>query len=93
MAGLDGVENKIHPGAAFDENLYDLSSDILKTIPKVCKNLDEALEALDQDREFLLKGNVFNNSVIDAYINLKQQEINQVAETPHPMEYKLYYSI
>lgn len=93
MAGLDGVENKIHPGAAFDENLYDLSSDVLKTIPKVCKNLDEALEALDQDREFLLKGNVFNNSVIDAYINLKQQEINQVAETPHPMEYKLYYSI
>ena len=93
MAGLDGIENKIHPGPASDENLYDLSSDLLKQIPKVCKNLDEAIEALDQDREFLLKGNVFNNDVIDAYIALKQHEINQVAETPHPKEYELYYSI
>lgn len=93
MAGLDGIENKIHPGPAADENLYDLSSDLLKQIPKVCRNLDEALEALDQDRDFLLKGGVFNNSVIDSYIALKQHEINQVSETPHPMEYKLYYSI
>ncbi len=93
MAGLDGIENKIHPGPAFDENLYDLSSDLLRSIPKVCRNLSEALDALDKDREFLLKGGVFNDSVIDAYIKLKQQEINQVNEVPHPMEYKLYYSI
>ena len=93
MAGLDGIENKIHPGKAFDENLYDLSSEAFHKIPKVSKSLDEALEALDQDREFLLKGNVFSNCLIDAYIQLKQSEINQVAETPHPMEYKLYYSI
>nr|WP_270049278.1 type I glutamate--ammonia ligase [Ignatzschineria rhizosphaerae] len=93
MAGLDGIENKIHPGPAFDENLYELSNDLLKSIPKVCRTLDEALEALDKDRAFLLKGGVFNDSVIDAYIKLKQNEINQVAETPHPMEYKLYYSI
>lgn len=93
MAGLDGIENKIHPGPAADENLYDLSSELLNNIPKVCRNLDEALEALDQDREFLLKGGVFSNSIIDSYIALKQKEINQVAETPNPMEYKLYYSI
>ncbi len=93
MAGLDGIENKIHPGPAADENLYDLSSDLLSQIPKVARNLDEALAALDQDRAFLLKGGVFNDSVIDSYIDLKQKEINQVAETPHPVEYKLYYSI
>lgn len=93
MAGLDGIENKIHPGPAFDENLYELSSESLKSIPKVCRTLSEALDALDKDREFLLKGDVFNHSVIDAYIKLKQQEINQVTEVPHPMEYKLYYSI
>ncbi len=93
MAGLDGVKNKIHPGAASDENLYDLSSDLLKAIPKVSKNLDEALQALNEDRDFLLEGGVFTSEMIDAYIQLKQAEVNKIAETPHPMEYKLYYSI
>lgn len=93
MAGIDGIQNKIDPGPASDENLYDLSSEQLKAVPKVCKSLEEALEALDHDREFLLAGNVFSNDLIDAYIQLKQQEVNKVAETPHPVEYELYYSI
>lgn len=93
MAGIDGIENRIDPGPAFDKNLYDLTDDELLSIPKVCRSLSEALEALDHDRDFLRKGAVFTDEIIDAYIETKRAEIRRVEEIPHPVEYELYYSI
>jgi glutamine synthetase len=92
MAGLDGIENKIDPGEAIDRNLYELEPQELKKIPNVCGSLREALAALDKDREFLLKGDVFNNDLIDAHINLKMKEVETTETTPHPAEYLMYYS-
>lgn len=89
MAGLDGIQNKIHPGDAQDHNLYN--SDI-NNIPKVSTSLRESLDALDRNRSFLTKNNVFNNNLIDAYIKIKLEEIDEIENTPHPMEYSLYYS-
>ncbi|MDF7670388.1 glutamate--ammonia ligase [Orbaceae bacterium ESL0721] len=93
MAGLDGIINKIHPGDAMDKNLYDLPPEESKLIPQVAGSLEEALKALDADREFLTRGNVFTDDTIDAYINLKQDEIDRVRMTPHPVEFELYYSL
>ncbi len=93
MAGIDGIENKIDPGKAMDHNLYDLDEAEAATFPHVCRNLDEALDALDQDRAFLRKGGVFSNDVIDAYIALKRQQVRRVNQMPHPLEYELYYSL
>lgn len=92
MAGLDGIKNKIHPGEAMDKDLYDLPPEEDKLIPKVCHSLDMALEALDKDREFLLTGGVFSNDMIDAYIELKTQEVTRFRMTTHPVEYDMYYS-
>ncbi len=92
MAGLDGIKNKIHPGEAMDKDLYDLPPEEDKLIPKVCHSLDMALEALDKDREFLLAGGVFSNDMIDAYIELKTQEVTRFRMTTHPVEYEMYYS-
>ena len=92
MAGLDGIKNKIHPGEAMDKDLYDLPPEEDKLIPKVCHSLDMALEALDKDREFLLAGGVFSNDMIDAYIELKTQEVTRFRMTTHPVEYDMYYS-
>lgn len=92
MAGLDGIKNKIHPGEAMDKDLYDLPPEEDKLIPKVCHSLDMALEALDKDREFLLAGGVFSNDMIDAYIELKTQEVTRFRMTTHPIEYDMYYS-
>lgn len=92
MAGLDGIMNKIHPGEAMDKNLYDLPPEESKAIPTVADSLEAALAALDTDREFLTRGNVFTNETIDAYIALKRQEIDRVRMTPHPVEFELYYS-
>ncbi|MFA9474781.1 MAG: type I glutamate--ammonia ligase [Filomicrobium sp.] len=93
MAGLDGVNNKIHPGDPMDKNLYDLPPAELAEIPTVAGSLREALESLDQDREFLKAGGVFSDDMIDAYIELKMEENMRYEMTPHPVEYDLYYSV
>lgn len=92
MAGIDGIENKIHPGDAMDKNLYDLPPEELKNVPSVCGSLREALEALSKDRDFLKKGDVFTDDQINAYIELKMEEVYEFEHTPHPVEFKMYYS-
>jgi glutamine synthetase len=92
MAGLDGIKNKIHPGDAMDKNLYDLPPEELKEIPTVCASLRQALEELDADRDFLKAGGVFDDDQIDAYIELKMQEVIRFEHTPHPVEFDMYYS-
>ena len=92
MAGLDGIRNKIHPGEAMDKDLYDLPAEELKNIPTVCGSLREALECLDADRDYLTRGDVFSNDQIDAYIELKMEEVYAFEHTPHPIEFKMYYS-
>lgn len=93
MAGLDGVENKIDPGPPMDKNLYDLPPEELKEIPTVCGSLREALDTLSADREFLKKGDVFSDDLIDAWINLKMEEVYRTEHTPHPVEFEMYYSV
>ncbi|MGE0310630.1 MAG: type I glutamate--ammonia ligase [Lautropia sp.] len=92
MAGLDGVQNKIHPGDPADKNLYDLPPEEDAKIPTVCSSLDQALEYLDKDREFLTRGGVFSNDMIDAYIALKMDEVTRFRMTTHPIEFDMYYS-
>jgi glutamine synthetase len=92
MAGLDGVQNKIHPGDPADKNLYDLPPEEDAKIPTVCHSLDQALEALDGDREFLTRGGVFSNDFIDAYIELKMEEVQRLRMTTHPVEFDMYFS-
>ncbi len=92
MAGLDGIQNKIHPGEAMDKDLYDLPAEEAKAIPTVCHSFDQALEALDADREFLTQGGVFTDDVIDAFINLKMEEVTRIRMTTHPVEFDMYYS-
>ena len=92
MAGLDGVQNKIHPGEPATKDLYHLPPEEDAQIPTVCASLEEALASLDADREFLTKGGVFTDDWIDAYIALKMEEVNKVRMTPHPVEFGLYYS-
>ncbi|MCV2875639.1 type I glutamate--ammonia ligase [Rhodobacteraceae bacterium XHP0102] len=92
MAGLDGIQNKIHPGEPSDKDLYDLPPEELAEIPTVCASLREALEELEKDHDFLLKGDVFTKDQIDAYADLKWQEVYAFEHTPHPVEYKMYFS-
>ena len=89
MAGLDGVQNKIHPGDPSDKNLYDLTPEEDAKIPTVCSSLDQALDYLDKDREFLTRGGVFSNEMIDAYIELKNQEVTRFRMTTHPIEFDM----
>jgi glutamine synthetase len=93
MAGLDGIQNKIHPGDPADKNLYDLPPEEDALIPTVCTSLEQALEYLDKDREFLTRGGVFSNDFIDAYIALKQEEVDRMRITTHPVEFDMYYSL
>ncbi len=93
MAGLDGIQNKIHPGEAMDKDLYDLPPEEGKNIPQVCFSLDQALEFLNNDREFLKAGGVFTDDVIDAYITLKMDEVTRLRMTTHPVEFDMYYSL
>ena len=93
MAGLDGVMNKIHPGEPASKNLYDLPPEEDKAIPTVCSSLDQALDELDKDREFLTRGGVFSDSMIDAFINLKMEEVTRFRMTTHPVEFDMYYSL
>ncbi len=92
MAGLDGIENKIHPGEAMDDILYDLPTEELAKIPTVCHSLRSALDALREDHEYLLKGDVFTGEALDSYIALKEEENETYESMVHPIEYKLYYS-
>ena len=91
MAGLDGIENQIDPGSAMDKDLYDLPPEEAKSIPQVCGSLREAIEALDADRGFLTKGGVFDDDQIDAYIELKMEEVERLQLHPHPVEFDMYY--
>jgi glutamine synthetase len=93
LAGLDGIRHKIHPGEPMDKDLYDLPPEEEIHIPKVCHAFDQALEALDQDREFLTVGGVFTDDIIDAYIELKMQEVTRLRMTTHPVEFDMYYSV
>jgi glutamine synthetase len=93
MAGLDGVENKIHPGEAATKDLYHLPPEEDAKIPTVCNSLDQALEYLDKGRAFLTKGGVFTDAYIDAYIELKMQEVTRFRMTTHPVEFDMYYSL
>ncbi len=93
MAGLDGIQNKIHPGDPMDKDLYDLPPEEEKNIPQVCFSLDQALDALDKDREFLTRGGVFTDDLIDGYIALKREETDRLKMTTHPVEFDMYYSL
>lgn len=92
MAGLDGIKNKIHPGEAMDKDLYDLPPEEEAMIPQVAFSLEQALNALDQDREFLKAGSVFTDDVINSYIALKSAEVQRMRLSTHPVEFDLYYS-
>jgi glutamine synthetase len=93
MAGLDGIQNKIHPGEAMDKDLYDLPPEEERLIPQVCHAFDQALDALDKDRDFLTRGGVFTNDAIDGYIELKMAEVTRIRMSTHPVEYDMYYSL
>ena len=92
MAGMDGIKNQIDPGAARDEDLYELSDEELKDIPTVAGSLREALDSLAADHDFLLEGGVFTKDQIEAYIELKMEEVIEFEFAPHPVEFKMYYS-
>jgi len=93
MAGLYGIQNKIHPGDAMDKDLYDLPPEEEKNLKLVAFSLDEALGALDEDREFLKAGDVFGDDLIDAYIDLKMENVTRLRMTTHPVEFDMYYSL
>ncbi len=92
MAGLDGIQNKIHPGEPADKDLYDLPPEELAGIPTVCGSLREALGALEADMEFLMAGDVFTRDQIEGYMDLKWEEVYNYEHTPHPIEFEMYYS-
>ena len=92
MAGLDGIKNKIDPGAAMDKDLYDLPKQELTSIPTVCGSLREALTSLEADNAFLTAGGVFTPDFIESYVALKFPDVLRVETTPHPVEYEMYYS-
>lgn len=93
MAGLDGIENKIHPGKAVDENLYDLPPEKVKSFPSLCSSLEQALDSLEKDYKFLLKGDVFTKEIITSYISVKREEVTRLNMSTHPVEFDLYYSL
>jgi glutamine synthetase len=93
LAGVDGIINKIHPGDAMDKDLYDLPPEEEKDLKLVAFSLDEALEALDGDRDFLKAGDVFSDDLIDAYLELKNDDVTRLRMTTHPVEFDMYYSL
>lgn len=92
MAGLDGIRNKIDPGSSLDKDLYDLPAEELKDVPTVASSLEMALDALNADRSFLTEGDVFSDSMIDGYIDLKMEEVTKLNSHTHPIEFEMYYS-
>ena len=93
MAGIDGIQNKIHPGDAADKDLYDLPPEEAADIPTVASSLEMALDALESDKGFLTAGGVFTEDMIDAYIELKREEVERLNMTTHPVEFDMYYSV
>lgn len=93
MAGLDGIQHKIHPGNPMDKNLYDLDQSEVKSLPTVCHSLEQAMKALQRDHEFLLKGNVFSQDLLASYSEIKQGEIEHLSMATHPIEFEMYYSL
>lgn len=93
MAGLDGIQNKINPGEAMDQDLFELTTEEEKMLPTVAPGLDIALDALDKDREFLKVGGVFTDKMIDSYIGLKYEEVQRLRQSTHPCEFEMYYSL
>ncbi len=93
MAGLDGIRNEIHPGDSFDKDLYNLPPEELKGVPTVAASLEQALIALDADRDFLRAGDVFTDAMIDGYLELKQAEVDTLNASTHPVEFEMYYSV
>lgn len=93
MAGLDGIQKKIHPGQAMDKDLYDLPPEELIDVPTVCDSLEQAMQHLSLDHEFLLQGDVFSRDFINNYIRMKQEEITKLKSLTHPYEFELYYSL
>jgi glutamine synthetase len=94
MAGLDGIENKIDPGEPLDKDIYALGPEELSNIPRLPASLEEALEALEEDHQFLLKGDVFTQDVIDRWISYKREkEVDEIRLRPHPYEFHLYYDV
>ena len=93
MAGLDGIRNKLDPGAPMDKDLYDLPPEEERDIARVCHSLDMALDALDNDREFLKVGDVFSDDLIDGYIALKMNDVTRLRMSTHPVEFDMYYSL
>jgi len=94
MAGLDGVENKIDPGASLDKDIYDMKPEELADIPSLPGSLDEALTNLENDKDFLLKGGVFTEDVIETWITYKRaKEVDAIRLRPHPYEFNLYFDI
>jgi glutamine synthetase len=93
MAGIDGIQNKIHPGEPLDKDLYDLAPEEEAELNTVCFSLDQALDSLNEDREFLLAGDVFSNDLLDGYVELKREEVTRLQMSTHPVEFELYYSL
>jgi glutamine synthetase len=93
MAGLDGVQNRIDPGEPMDKNLYELPPEQLKKVPQMPGSLAEACDHLQKDHEFLLKGDVFTEDVIDQWIEMKRKEQDQIRLRPHPWEFHMYYDV
>jgi glutamine synthetase len=94
MAGLDGIENKMDPGQPLDKDIYDLGPEELRKVPSMPGALDQALDALEEDHQFLLKGDVFTEDLITTYIDYKREkEVNAMRQRPHPYEFSLYYDI
>jgi glutamine synthetase len=92
MAGLDGIQNKIHPGDAMDKDLYDLPKEEALNIPVVAETFQEALDCLENDHEFLTRGGVFTEDMIQGYVDLKRGEVERLNMTTHPIEFEMYYS-
>ncbi len=93
MAGMDGIKNKIHPGKPVEDNLYELPAKKVKSFPSLCSSLEQALDSLEKDHAFLLEGGVFTKELIEAYIDVKREEVTRLNMTTHPVEFELYYSL
>ena len=94
MAGLDGIENKMDPGPPLDKDIYELDPEEVSNVPAMPVSLEEALDALQRDHEFLLKGDVFTEELLRTYVDYKRsKEVEAVRARPHPYEFALYYDI
>jgi glutamine synthetase len=94
MAGLDGIENKMDPGQPLDKDIYDLDPEALSAIPSMPGSLEDALDALERDHAFLLKGDVFTEELLRTYVDYKRsKEVDAIRQRPHPYEFALYYDI